>query len=164
MESQIAPIEDRVRAMVVDIVRTSQSTVVRNYNLMIAPTSSADHRAQSHSPTVNLNDIGVHTREGRAPLPTIDAAENAVDLYREPPHLSTEASTPSFDPFFDPYFDPYFDPVSSVTGPQDLGSDSGYSSNPHSCACSCHSNTWNVPSSKKFSNCAPDVQLNKRFR
>ena len=149
VESQIAPIEDRVRAMVVDIVRTCQSTVARNFNLMIASTSSVDDRTQPHSQTVTLGESSANTREELARLPRNDTADNPLDLYREPPHLNAEASTT------------FPDPVSMATGSQNLDSDSGYSSIPHSCACSCHnhSNTGNVVDGKKLSNRAPDFQL-----
>ena len=151
VESQIAPIEERVRAMIVDIVRTCQSTVARNFNLVIAPTSSADDRTQSHSQTVTLAEVGVHTREEPARSHRNGTADDPLDLYREPPHLDAEASATI----------PY--PVSMGTGSQNHSSDSGYSSIPHSCACSCHndSNTENVANGKKLSNDAPDFQLMK---
>ena len=144
VESQIAPIEGRLRAMVVDIMRTSQSTVARNFNLMNAPTSLVDDRTQPHSQTVTLAELGTHTREEPTQTSGDDAADNPSELYREPPHLNAEASaaTPG--------------PVSIATGSQDPSSDSGYSSNPQSCACSCHSNIWNVPDGKKLSRYALD--------
>ena len=151
MESQIAPIEERVRAMVVDIVRTSQSTVARNYNLMIAPTSSADDRTQPVSSTLILAEIGVHTREEPARLSRNDTADDPLDLYREPPHLNSEASATTLGP------------VSSVTATQNLSSDSGYSSIPNTCACFCHdySNTGNTANGMRLSKRAPIFQLMK---
>ena len=143
VESQIAPIEERVRAMVVDIVRTSQSTVTRNFNLMIAPTSSADDRTQPHSQIVTLGESSAPTREEPGPLSGDDAADNPLDLY-----LNAEASatTPA--------------PVSSVTGTQNPSSDPGYSSLPYSCACSCHDYpNWDTANGKELSDCAPDFQL-----
>ena len=151
VESQFAPIGERVRSMVVDIVRTSQSTVARNFNLMIASTFSADDRTQPHSQTVTQAEIGVHTREVPARLTMNDTADNPLDLYREPPHLNAEASATTLGS------------ASSVTGTQNLSSDSGYSSTPNSCGCFCHgySNTWNTANSKKLSNCAPPFPLMK---
>ena len=155
VDSEIAPIEERVRAMVVDIVRTSQSTVARNFNLTIAPMPSADDRTQPHSQTVTLAELGTTTREELARLPRDDTADNPSDLYREPPHLSTEASTISPDP------------VHSVPGSQNLSSDSGYSSLPNTCACFCHDypHSWSTArdtaNSKKLPNCALDFPLMK---
>ena len=149
VESQIAPIEERVRAMVVDIVRTSQSAVARNLNFIIAKTSSADERTQPLSPTLILAEIGVHTREEPARLFRNDTADDPLDLYREPPHLSAEASATTLGP------------VSSLSGTQNLNSDSGYSSIPNSCACFCHdySNTGNTTNGKKLSKCTLNFQL-----
>ena len=143
--SQVAPIGE----MVIDVVRTCQSTVARNFDLMIAPTSSADDRTQPHSPTVTLTEIGIHTREESARLSMNDTADESLDLYHEPPHLNAEASATNLGP------------VSSVTGTQVSSSDSGYSSIPNSCACFCHgySNTGNTANGKKLSTCAPNFQL-----
>lgn len=151
VESRIAPIEEHVRAMVVDIVRTSQSTVARNFNLMNAPTSSADDRTQPHSQTVNLADLGTQPPEEPARTSGDDGADHPSELYREPPHLNAEASATSLGP------------MSSVQEFQILSSDSGYSSIPNSCACSCHdySKTSDTVNSKKFVNGAPDFQLMK---
>ena len=153
VEAQIAPIEERVREMVVEIVRTCQSTVARNFALMITPTS-ADDRTQPHSQTVTLADLGTNTRQEPARTSGDDGADHPSELYREPPHLNAEASATSLGP------------VSNVQECPTLSSDSGYSSIPNSCACFCHdySNTWNTANSKKLSDCAPDSQLMKCFR
>ena len=102
---------------------------------------------QPHSQIVALGESSASSREEPARLPRNDTADNPLDLYREPPHLNAEASTISPDP------------VNIATVSQNLSSDSGYSSIPHSCACSCHnySNTENVANGKKLSNSAPDV-------
>ena len=151
VESRIAPIEEHVRARIVDIVRTSQSTVARNFNLMNAPTSSADDRTQPHSQTVTLADLRTQSREEPARTSGDDSTDHPSELYREPPHLNAEASATSLGP------------LSSRQEFQNLSSDSGYSSIANSCACSCHdySNTWSTANSKKLSNCAADFQLMK---
>ena len=154
VESQIAPIEERVRAMIVDIVRTAQSTIARNFNSMNAPTSSADDETQPHSQTVRLAELGALSSEEPAQTFGIDGADHPSELYHEPPHLNAEASA-SFP-----------DPVSIAIGSQYHSSDSGYSSLPFSCPCSCHgySNTWNTANSKKFLDRVPGSQLMKKFR
>ena len=151
VESQIAPIEERVRAMVVDIVRTSQSTVVRNFNRMNVPTSSTDDEMQPNLQRVSSAELGPHISEEPAQTSGIDGADHPSELYHEPPHLNAEASA-SFP-----------DPGSIATGSQNHSSDSGYSSLLNSCPCSCHdhSNTWSTADSKKLLNCAPDSQLMK---
>ena len=150
METQIAPIEEGLRAMVVDIVRTCQSTIARNYNIMIAPTSLANDQTQPNSQTVTPGESSANIREESARLPRIDAADNLSELYREPPHLNAEASatTPG--------------PVSSVIAPQNLSSDSGYSSIFNPCACICHgySNNGSTEKGKKLPNCAPRFPAN----
>ena len=154
VESQIAPIEERVRAMIVDIVRTSQSTVARNFNSMNAPTSSADDETQPHSQTVRLAELGALSIDEPAQTFGVDDADHPSELYHEPPHLNAEVSAT------------FPDSVSIATGSQNHSSDSGYSSLPNSCACSCHgySNTWNLGNCMKLLVCVPDLRLMRQFR
>ena len=111
MESQIAPIEERVKAMVVDIVRTCQSTVAHNYQLTIAPTSSANQSRQPSSPAIASveNTVRMYgypdqtSGNGTVVNPTINsypysaqlsgnsAVGNPLEFFREPPHLNAEA-------------------------------------------------------------------------
>ena len=144
VESQVAPIEERARATVVDIVRTCQSTVAHNFSLMIAPTSSAGDQTQPNPQTVAPVESSSHTREEPPQLPRANSEDNPLDIYREPPHLSVEAGTTLPDS------------VSNVTGSQNPSLDSGYSSLPSSCTCSCHnySNTSNTANDESCSSCA----------
>lgn len=149
VESQVAPIEERVRAMVVDIVRTCQSTVARNFHLMVAPNLSADDQtAPSTQPTASA-EAAIQPQEDAAQAFLDDSGRKSLDFFREPPHLNAEAGF-SFS-----------GPISSVGGSQDPNSDSGYSSLPCSCSCSCHdySNTWNTANGKELSSCSLDLQL-----
>lgn len=141
MESQVAPIEERVRAMVVDIVRTCQSTVARNFHLMVAPNPSADDQtATSTQPTASIEAALQSQKESNHALFDNTRGSSSA-FFREPPYLNAEVGS-SFS-----------GPINSVGGSQDPGSDSGYSSLPNSCSCSCHghSKTWNTANGKELS-------------
>ena len=142
VETQNAPIEERVRAMFVNIVRTCQSTVARNFHLTVSQPSSANGRMQSSSQTIAPAETNVHTRTERGNSSRDDTTDDSLDFSREPPHLNAEVSAP------------FLGPLGNVTGSQGPNSDSGFESSPFSCACSCHdySNTWNVANGKKFPN------------
>ena len=148
MESEFAPIEERLRAMVVDIVRTCQSAVAQNFHLTIAPASSANDQSQSPSRTILSIETAVQTHgEPFQSFPNSSAA-NPPDFYREPPHLSAEASIPFASSIYS---------HGSAIGSQNSNSDSGYGSAPPSCDCSCHgySNTWNTANGEKILNYDP---------
>lgn len=68
---------------------------------------------------------------------------NPQDFFREPPHLSAEASASFPDPVYN---------FSSTTGYQNQNSDSGYASLSNNCDCSCHdySNAWNTANGEKL--------------
>ena len=177
MESQIAPIEERVRAMVVDIVRTCQSTVARNYHLAMAPTSSANQLTQPSSPAIASieNTVSMYghpaqiSGNGNVASPTVSTYEDSaqisgngtvgppLDFFREPPHLNAEASTLFPGSVYNP---------SSVAGYQNQISDSGYASLRSSCGCSCHdySNAWNTANGGNLSSPMSDLQLTKHSR
>ncbi|KAL9134542.1 MAG: hypothetical protein Q9175_004270 [Cornicularia normoerica] len=129
VESQIAPIEERVRAMVVDIVRTCQSTVARNFHLTIAPTSLANDRVHSSSQAIASNVITTHTHEEPALISTDGTAGNSLDFFREPSFLNAKASASLPGPMYK---------QSSTTADQNPSLDSGYASLPYFCDCSCH--------------------------
>ncbi len=152
VETQIAPIEEYVRAMVVDIVRSCQSTVVRNFRLTITPTPLPDDRAHSYFQTVTSVEHDMQTHEDPAQISTHDTAGNSTDFYKEPPHLNTEAIASPQNLVHE---------YNSFTGSQFLSSDSGYGSlpGPLACSCPCHecSNDRNTANGKKFLNVDPNL-------
>ena len=150
VESQIAPIEERVRAMVVDIVRTCQLTVARNYQLTIAPASLTNDPIESSTQTISSTEnVGQMDRE---PIQTFGDGTAGLDFFHEPSYINAEASVSLPGPIYN---------HTSITGSQNSSSNSGYSSSPLSCSCSCHgfSNSWNTANGKKPSTCAPNLQL-----
>ena len=151
MESQIAPIEERVRAMVVDIVRTCQSTVARNFRLSIAPVSSAGDQLQPSQAIASVED-GTHTREDPDQTSVDGTAGDSLDFLREPSLLNAEASASLPGRMYSHNY---------VTGRQSQSSDSGYGSLSKPCDCSCHdfSDAWNTVNREIFSCCTPDSQL-----
>lgn len=152
VESEIAPIEERVRAMVVDIVRTCQSTVARNFHITVRPASTAEDQMQSSSQVISSPEITT-PRQRESAQPSIETpVANSLDFFREPPHLNMEAGTLFPELTYD---------YSSVTLGRNHNSDSGYSSLPNSCQCSCHecSNTWNTANGESSLNSIYDLQL-----
>ena len=152
VESQIAPIEERVRAMVVDIVRTSQSTVARNFHFTIAPASIAGDRMQSSSQTIASPERAMHTHGEPAQTDSVGIVDNSLNFFREPPHLNAEASASAPGPVSD---------YNSFSRHQNSYSDSGYASLPSSCNCSCHgySHSWITANGEKLSKCVSDPKL-----
>ena len=154
VESEIAPIEERVRAMVVDIVRTCQSTVARNFRSTVTPASTADDQMLSSSQMVSSTEITM-PRQPESARPSIEnPAAASLDFFREPPHLNMEAGTSFPNMTYD---------YSSVTLGQNSNSDSGYSSLPNSCSCSCHNyfNSWNTAQGERSLSCMYDLQLTR---
>ena len=156
VESQIAPIEERVRAMVVDIVRTCQSTVARNF-LTISSPSSNNSQLQSSSQIKPSIENSVHSHRDSTQLSMDGMGGNSLDFFREPPHLNAEASALVPDLTHAPY---------SVTESQSQNSDSGYGSLPNTCGCSCHHylNTSNLANGKKLLYCVMDPLLMRYLR
>ena len=155
VESEIAPIEDRVRSLVVDIVRTCQSTVARNFHLMVAPASSANDQTQPSTQTTVSTEAGEKKHEESTHANVDDIGGSSLDFYREPPHLDAEASASSLGSMYN---------YSSVAGNYNQSSDSGYGSLPNSCSCSCHdySNAWNTTHGKEISTYVLNLQLMKQ--
>ena len=155
VESQVAPIEERVRAMVVDIVRTCQSTVARNYHLTISKTSSAKNRMRSSSPATAAAETTVPTIVEPAQEAVNDATGNSLDFFREPPHLNAEASASVPGPVYN---------HTDFTEYQNPSSDSGYGSLQERCGCFCHdySNAWNTENSEDPSNRVLNLQLTRQ--
>lgn len=149
---QIAPIEEHVRALVIDLVRTCQSTVARNFQLTIASASLANDRTESSDQTIASTESAVQT-DGE-PIQTFGDGTAGMDFFREPPHVNAEASSSLPGPMYEYNHD-------SVTSNQNPKSDSGYASLPVSCSCSCHdySNPSITANSKKPLICAPNLQL-----
>ena len=148
MESQIAPIEERVRAMVVDILRDCQSTVARRFHLTRSPTLLVNDRTQSPSQPTNLFQAGVQSG-AEHPISRDETTDDPLDFFREPPHVASEASTS------------FLGPINTVMGLQNPTSDSGYASLPSSCGCSCHdySNSRNMANGERPSDSVFDTQL-----
>ena len=133
VESQVAPIEERVRAMVVDIVRTCQSTVARNFHLTIAPTSSVQDRAPSTAQATASNDINTNSQEEPVHGSAYDVAGNSVDFFQEPSPINAEANASHSYPML------YYE--GNPVDPQSWSQDSSYITLPDSCDCHCHHNS-----------------------
>ena len=147
VESQAAPIEENVRAMFVDLVRTCQSTVARNYHLLVAPVSSANARMQSSTHTTAATEAAGQMSEGSADPFVDDTRESSLDFLREPSRLNAEASASALGSIYN---------YSSIDGSRNQSSDSGYPGVSFSCSCSCHksNNIGNTANGEELSNCS----------
>ena len=143
MESEIAPIEERVRAMVIDILRDCQSTVARRFHMTRSSTLLANNQMPALSQATTLDQADVHMSTEYPQLPTDETAEGPLNFFHELPHVTSEsgASLPG--------------PMTTATGFQDRSSDSGYASLRTSCGCSCHENSDNsdLANGEKRSDC-----------
>ena len=147
---QLAPIEEHLRALVVGLVRTCQSTVARNFQLMVAPAPLANERTQSSNQTVASTESAGQT-DGE-PMQTFGSGTAGMEFFCEAPHVDAEASSSLPGPMYN---------HGSVTSNQNSNSDSGYFSLPFSCSCSCHdySSPSITASGKKPSTCGTKLQL-----
>ena len=126
-----------MRAMVVDIVRTCQSTVARNFRLTIAPTSSVHDRIPPSFQASSSNENTAHTHEEPAHGLAYGTEGSSSDFFREPSLLTGEASASLPTPMYD---------HSSSINAQSQSHDSGYGTLPDNCDCHCHhdSTIWNT--------------------
>lgn len=157
MESQVAPIEERVRAMIVDIVRTCQFTVTRNFHLAIAPNSLSNDPIQSSSRAIASTETTMPTLPEPVDLAvndTVTTTGSSLEFFSEPPHFDTGDNSSLPDPM------PDWEIISPKN--QNHGSDSGFASLPHFCGCSCHNpSIVNAPNGKHSSNGVPNLQLRR---
>ena len=175
VDSHIAPIEERVRAMVVDIVRTCQSTVARNFHLTISPTPLANDRARSSSEGILLSETAVHTHEEPAQV-SMDVTASTLESFPESFDLNSEASA-SFQTNSHPEStmedqnqESYSNHATSLPASSRLeGIREDQNQEPNlndisllcSCSCSCHdySDGWNASYGEKPSDRVSDLQL-----
>lgn len=150
VESQVAPIEERVRTMVVDIVRTCQSTVARNFHLTIAPTSQAHDRITSSPQASSSYENATHTYEEPIHDSAYAIAGNSLDFFREPSLLTGEASASLPIAMYN---------HSNSINSQSQSQDSGYGTLTDTCDCLCHRHSTLSTSTIGCSNC-PDCALN----
>lgn len=146
VNSEIAPIEERLRFLVVDIIRRCQSTVAQNFQqLKESPSLSKDATSlpsDAAAPTPTFEELDTtldcsHTNRATAAAATMH--------YREPPFLDFDVNpTP-----------PLEIPYSS----QGQVSDSAYGSNNSPCDCSCHTG---IGSSKSTNGMIAESPLNSR--
>ena len=123
MESHFAP----MRELFIDVVRTCQSTVARNYHSMVGSSSSVNDQIELSSQGTASVEAARQSREEPTEV-MADGTRNTLDFFSEPPYLNAAASVSSLDPTYNHH---------SVPGSQNQSSDSGYSS-VLPCACSCH--------------------------
>ena len=140
VESEAALIEERVRAMVVDVVRTAQSTIARNFRHTIAPISQAHDRIPSSPQESSLNENTTHIHEEPIQSPAYGIAGNSLDSFRVPSLLTDEASASLPTTIYDP--------SDSITH-QSQSQDSGYGTLNDPCNCLCHyPSTWDTTMGK----------------
>ena len=129
ISTDLAPVEERVRALVGDILRTCQSTVFRNFQRMSAINSPKPDATASPTPFFS-HPVSTNERENAF----------ASVFYQEPPHLNSDEGITTFE----------FTSENNVPIPaKSQISDSGYESPSKGCECSCHqapSNLSSLPS------------------
>lgn len=126
VSAEMAPIEESLRTLLVDIVRRSQSTVAQNFQRLhgAKPNSNSSPRSPS------LGSV-----PAQQPLPQPSIVNQTMHHYQEPPFQSLEASVPDWGSRSENHV--------HVEGSQPPFSDSGYGSaiNHDPCDCPCHLNS-----------------------
>ena len=127
VQSKIAPIEEEVRILLVDIVRSSQSTVAQNFQqaqqmkiAQASPSEATPAPAQEYLQTGEVEDPFKTLMPTTGTVISADVATH----YQEPPFSEFSID---FAPFTD-----------LRQTPQKQASDSGYGTNSSPCACPCH--------------------------
>ena len=127
ISTDLAPVEERVRALVGDILRTCQSTVFRNFQRMNTTNPPNPNVTASPIPHEGPNPVPID--DGENPFDTVGSSTSTSLFFQEPPHLNFDEGTTNFQST----------PESNVLIPvNSQGSDSGYGSLPKGCECSCH--------------------------
>ena len=125
---EVAPIEERLRTFVVDIVRDCQATVARDFELLNNQTAATGVPIQASFYETNLSQVAEGESRGREGGTGGVADTHGSNIFVEPPHLNEDMITSV--------------PVASYHPNQDTTlartSDSGIGSFSSSCGCPCH--------------------------
>lgn len=127
MNVEVAPIQEQLRTILVDIVRNCQATVAQNFELLGSQSATTRVPRQASSYETNLPQIVEEESSEREEGSGVDT--RGPIFFVEPPHLNEEMITSV--------------PVASAYPPnQDSTlartSDSGYASQSNFCGCWCH--------------------------
>lgn len=128
VDTQMRPIEDNLRTLVVDIVRRCQSTVEENFRVIREPKVDTGSNSQpSASQNISLTQPrdNAFSNEGQVSASVTDMTH----FFHEPPHMGMEASISNND---------FLGPPNNPECPQNEYVDSGYGSTLDSCHCGCH--------------------------
>ena len=130
MNVEVTPIEERLRTLVVDIVRNCQATVAQNFERLSNQSATTRVPRQVSSRETNLPQVAGEGSSGGQESTGGVADTRGPNFFVEPPHLNEEMITSV--PVASNY-PPNQDPTLART------SDSGYGSLSNSCGCACHS-------------------------
>ena len=130
VNTEMVPLEENLRRLLVDIVRRCQSTVAENFRVTrpsrkVSPNSPQQPSSQAISPLPTGGEKFL--ADGQLLAPTV--AGTTSGFFEEPPHVPVEAG-PS-----------YPKPPEGTDGlelPQNQFTDSGYGGSLEACDCICH--------------------------
>lgn len=128
INAEMAPIEENVKRLVVDIVRRCQSTVARNFEQMKGMRSGANNFTRSSGQSFAM----AQTTEEAVPRSQIglpDSPQPPMLFNEEPPHMAMDTVPASVGQSHE-----------TVSGPSQETQffDSGYGSSFDLCSCNCH--------------------------
>ena len=129
VNTEMVPIEENLRRLLVDIVRRCQSTVAENFRVT-RPPSKVPTNSPQQSSSQAISPL--QTRETSLPdsqllAPTI--ADTTSGFFEEPPHVHMEAGFSYPRPP---------ESTDALEPPQDQFTDSGYGGFLGPCGCNCH--------------------------
>ena len=137
VNTQMEPIEENLRRLLVDVVRRCSSTVVENFRRTREPrvSSNPPHLPSSHTvPTLPHREETSPTNSQLLAPTVANTTSYCSDFFEEPPHMGIEAGPSSLRL-----------PESAdclASGPNYFA-DSGYASSLEACSCTCHHESEN---------------------
>ena len=131
VNTKMVPIEESLMRLLVDIVRTCQSTVAESFRVTRSPRKvTTKSPQQSSSQAISPLPPRGQTllTDGQPLAPTI--ADTTLGFFEEPPHVHVEAGPACLRPP---------EGTDRLEPPQNQFTDSGYGGFSEACECSCHS-------------------------
>ena len=130
VNTEMVPIEENLRRLLVDIVRRCQSTVAENFRLTRPPSKvSTNSLQQSSSEAISPLQTRGETSLPHSQLLAPNIADITLGFFEEPPHVHMEAGSSYPRPP---------EGTDRLEPPQDQFTDSGYGGFLEACDCNCH--------------------------
>ncbi|KAL2040510.1 hypothetical protein N7G274_006489 [Stereocaulon virgatum] len=143
VSTEMAPVEESLRIMLVDIVRRCQATVAQNFQIMKALRPNSSSATETSPPATQARSMSWTAPENRQPH-MLGMTSPLSSSNQEPPHLRDEANLTIPRP-------PNEAQNQRTTGTLPL--DSAYASVDGTCECICHVDSFSSEASSNLRAC-----------